>query len=109
MAYKKQAPRRKHVPQRTCIACRQVAGKRALIRLVRVEDGIEVDPTGKKPGRGAYLHPNQGCWNAILEGNRLGSVMRTKLNAKSRAELVEFAKTLPASAEQAESEPESDS
>lgn len=109
MAHKKRTPRRKHVPQRTCIACRQVAGKRALIRLVRVDDGIEVDPTGKKPGRGAYLHPNQVCWNAMFEGNRLGSVMRTKLSAENRAELVEFAKTLPESAEQSGLESESDS
>ena len=104
MAHKKRGTRRKHVPQRTCVACRQVAGKRALIRLVRTENGVEIDVTGKKAGRGAYLHPVQDCWNAMLEGNRLGSAMRTKLSAENRAELAEFVQTLPELAETSESE-----
>jgi predicted RNA-binding protein YlxR (DUF448 family) len=95
VAHKKRGPRRKHVPQRTCIACRQVEGKRALIRLVRTENGIEIDLTGKRSGRGAYLHPVQDCWLAILEGNRLSGAMRTQLSAENRAVLVEFAQTLP--------------
>ena len=104
MAHKKREPRRKHVPQRTCIACRKVAGKRALIRLVRTENGVEVDSTGKMAGRGAYLHPVQSCWQVVLEGNRLGSAMRTRLSAENRAGLVEFSKTLPESAGQLEDE-----
>jgi predicted RNA-binding protein YlxR (DUF448 family) len=95
VAHKKRGPRRKHVPQRTCIACRQVEGKRALIRLVRTEDGVEIDLTGKKSGRGAYLHPVQDCWLAMLEGNRLSSALRAQLSAENRAKLVEFAQTLP--------------
>ena len=35
MAHKRRNQQQKHSPQRTCIACRQVAGKRQLIRLVR--------------------------------------------------------------------------
>jgi predicted RNA-binding protein YlxR (DUF448 family) len=104
VAHKKREPRRKHVPQRTCIACRKVAGKRALIRLVRTENGVEVDSTGKMAGRGAYLHPVQTCWQVVLEGNRLGSAMRTRLSAENRAELFEFSKTLPESAEQLDDE-----
>jgi len=65
---------------------------------VRTNNGVEVDLTGKMPGRGAYLHPIQSCWQAILEGNRLGSAMRTRLSAENQAELVEFAQTLPESA-----------
>ena len=85
----------KHVPQRTCIACRQVAGKRALIRLVRTEQGIVVDQTGKQAGRGAYLHPERACWEMVLKGNRLEQALRTKLSADNRQELLAFAKTLP--------------
>jgi predicted RNA-binding protein YlxR (DUF448 family) len=47
---------------RTCVACRAEAGKRDLIRLVRRQDGrVAVDPTGRAPGRGAYLHHDPGC------------------------------------------------
>ena len=85
----------KHVPQRTCIACRQVAGKRSLIRIVRTEQGVEIDPTGKKAGRGAYLHPNQQCWQAILSGNRLGQALRATISAENRRTLQTFVDTLP--------------
>ncbi|HUW09157.1 MAG TPA: YlxR family protein, partial [Anaerolineae bacterium] len=52
--------RRKRIPQRTCVACRQVQGKRALVRIVRLAGGdVQVDPTGKLAGRGAYLCSNQ--------------------------------------------------
>ena len=55
-------PKRRHEPVRTCVACRQEAGKGALIRLVRGPDGsAAVDPTGRATGRGAYLHRNQEC------------------------------------------------
>ena len=92
----RQGTKPKHVPQRTCIACRQVAGKRSLMRIVRTEQGVEVDATGKKAGRGAYLHPNRQCWQAILTGNRLGQALRTTLTADNRRTLQTFAATLPA-------------
>jgi predicted RNA-binding protein YlxR (DUF448 family) len=93
--------RAKHIPQRTCIACRQVAGKRAFVRVVRTEQGVEIDPTGKKAGRGAYLHPNQPCWQAVLAGNRLGQALRTTVSKEDKAKLLAFMATLsPAPAEQ---------
>jgi predicted RNA-binding protein YlxR (DUF448 family) len=95
----KQQPRTRHVPQRTCIACRRVAGKRALIRLVRTDAGVEVDATGKRAGRGMYLHPNQQCWSAALKGSRIEQALRTKLSAANRQALQVFAATLPASEE----------
>lgn len=90
---------KKHVPQRTCVACRQVQGKRSLIRLVRVqEEGttvVVVDPTGKRGGRGCYLHANQQCWQIGLKSGRIEQALRTKISAGNRAELAEFALTLP--------------
>jgi predicted RNA-binding protein YlxR (DUF448 family) len=49
-------------PVRTCVACRQPAGKGALVRLVRGPAGIvAVDPPARAHGRGAYLHRDPGC------------------------------------------------
>jgi|SRR3954463_9433159 len=97
MAQKGQGAKPKHVPQRTCIACRQVAGKRALLRLVRTEQGVEVDASGKLPGRGAYLHPYQSCWQAVLRGGRIEQALRTRLNEENRQALLAFMATLPES------------
>ena len=50
-------PRARTEPERTCVACRAKGGKRELIRVVRRPDGrVHSDPSGKAPGRGAYLH-----------------------------------------------------
>ena len=56
--------RRKHKPQRMCVACRQSQDKKNLVRLVRTPDGVFVDETGKMPGRGAYLHADPSCWES---------------------------------------------
>jgi hypothetical protein len=81
----------KHLPQRTCIACRQIKEKKALIRLVRAENGVaEIDISGKKPGRGAYLCPNKVCWELVLKKNRLEYALRTKLGDDNRQILIEY-------------------
>jgi predicted RNA-binding protein YlxR (DUF448 family) len=81
----------KHVPQRTCIACRQIKEKKALIRLVRAENGAaEVDISGRKTGRGAYLCPNKVCWELVLKKNRLEYALRTKLSDDNRQILTEY-------------------
>ncbi len=78
---------RKHIPQRTCIACRRVRTKRELIRLVRTSTGgVEVDTTGKKAGRGAYLCPE--CWETGLKGNRLEHALQATLPADSKQQLI---------------------
>jgi hypothetical protein len=50
-------------PQRSCVACRTTAEKRALTRLARDPDGIvRPDPQGRAAGRGAYLCDDPACW-----------------------------------------------
>jgi predicted RNA-binding protein YlxR (DUF448 family) len=80
-----------HLPQRTCIGCQQTREKKALIRLVRAENGVtEVDISGKKPGRGAYLCPNKTCWESALKRNRLEYALRTKLSDDNRQILTDY-------------------
>ncbi len=93
------SPKRpKHVPQRTCIACHQVKPKRELLRIVRTPLGrVEIDPTGKKSGRGAYLCAHRSCWNTALKKKRLEQELETTISEEDRAALEEYATTLPAS------------
>lgn len=91
----KQAKRQKHSPQRTCIACREIAGKRGLVRLVRTVDGVQVDPSGKVGGRGAYLHPSQACWDQALASRRIEQALRTRLSATDREQLHAYMLGLP--------------
>ncbi len=86
-------PRR--VPQRTCIGCREVLSKRSLIRLVRSTDGVVIDLTGKKPGRGAYLHDKRSCWERALKGDLLERALRTTLSEEERERLRAHGTDLP--------------
>ena len=95
---KKTVQRVKHVPQRTCVGCREVLPKRKMIRLVKTSDGVQIDPTGKLAGRGAYLHDRRDCWERGLKG-ALGHALKTSLTEADRARLEEFMNTLPADAE----------
>jgi predicted RNA-binding protein YlxR (DUF448 family) len=83
----------RHVPQRTCVGCREVLPKRSLIRIVRTPEGIIVDPTGKLAGRGAYLHNQQECWEFGLGGS-LANSLRVELTPDDRERLTEFMATL---------------
>lgn len=86
---------RKHIPQRTCVACRKVKAKRELIRLVRISNGsVEVDTSGKKAGRGAYLCQTPECWETGLKSGRLEYTLRTTLDQKNREQLIEYGKDL---------------
>ncbi len=98
--------RARHIPQRTCVGCRRVSPKRALVRIVRLPaGGVEVDPTGKKGGRGAYLCADQTCWEAALERGGLDRALKVALSPEERARLLEYGCTLakeqPGRAEQA--------
>jgi predicted RNA-binding protein YlxR (DUF448 family) len=74
---KASGPRPKHVPVRTCVACRRTDAKRGLFRLVRDADGrVAVDPTGKQAGRGAYLCHDPACWEQALKRRGLERALR---------------------------------
>ncbi len=86
----------KHIPQRTCVGCREVLPKRNLIRLVRTDEGVRVDLSGKLPGRGAYLHDQQSCWIRGMKGT-LAKALRTTLSEQDLAALNAYMETLPKS------------
>jgi uncharacterized protein len=88
-------PRPKHVPQRTCVACRTTGAKRGLVRVVRTASGnVEVDETGKKPGRGAYLCRTKECWNRAIKGKVLEYALKTAITSEDKAALQAYADTL---------------
>jgi uncharacterized protein len=78
----------KHVPQRTCVGCREVNAKRQFVRLVRSAAGqVDVDPTGKAAGRGAYLHDRRACWAHALERKILDQALRMTITETDRDRL----------------------
>nr|WP_133824980.1 YlxR family protein [Actinomycetospora succinea] len=48
---------------RTCIGCRSRASASELLRVVAVDGIADPDPRHRKPGRGAWVHPDPDCLN----------------------------------------------
>ena len=88
--------RPKHIPVRTCVACRRTDAKRGLFRLVRDADGrVAVDPTGKRAGRGAYLCHDPACWEQALKRRGIERALRIEnIQTEDRAALEQIAQTL---------------
>jgi hypothetical protein len=94
---KAQPKKVKHIPMRTCVACRESKPKRELLRVVRTPDGhVLLDALGKKAGRGAYLCAKLSCWENALKRKRLESEFEVPISAEDRAALDAFIATLPA-------------
>ena len=86
--------RPRHVPQRTCVACRETEAKAGLVRLVRTPEGVFVDTSGKQPGRGAYLHAQRSCWERGVR-HSLAAALRTSLGEADVQRLMSFFDALP--------------
>jgi len=75
--------KQKKIPLRKCTGCNEMKPKRELIRVVKLPDklsesgeilekgSVELDFTGKKPGRGAYICNSLDCLNKAIKGRRL--------------------------------------
>jgi predicted RNA-binding protein YlxR (DUF448 family) len=82
----------KHVPQRTCVACRETSAKREFVRIVRSPAGrVEVDEAGKAAGRGAYLCARAACWQSALKKDTLSRALRTTVSSEDREALRAYA------------------
>lgn len=56
------------VPMRKCIGCQEMKNKKDMIRILKTtEDRIEIDATGKKNGRGAYICPSRDCFEKAVK------------------------------------------
>ena len=95
----------KHVPERTCIVCRSARPKRELVRLVYGPDGMaEVDTSGRKPGRGAYICRSPECWHKGVSKGKLEHALRGRINPENRARLIKFGTAIRGDAEAATSQ-----
>lgn len=69
----------KKIPMRMCVACREMRAKKDLIRVVRTEDGLKLDRTGKINGRGAYLCRDAACLSKAIKIRALERTLEAPL------------------------------
>ena len=70
------------IPMRTCVVTKEKLEKKDLIRVVRLKDGtIQVDPTGKLGGRGAYLKKDLAVFAQAQESKILDRLLGVPVDA----------------------------
>ncbi len=68
-------------PERTCMGCNVKKPKKEFIRIVKNKDNeIDIDKTGKMPGRGAYICDNVECLEKLIKSKRLEKVFGIKIS-----------------------------
>lgn len=81
--------KQRKIPQRKCIVCGENKDKNDLIRIVKnKEEGIILDPTGKKNGRGAYICKEEKCINEAKKKRKLEKVFKTEISDNLYEEII---------------------
>ncbi len=84
------AKAKKKIPLRMCVGCRERKDKRELVRVVRSPEGdIDVDTSGKKPGRGAYVCPDKVCLEKAIKSKALERSLSTNISEHVKERLFE--------------------
>lgn len=62
----------KKIPMRKCVGCQEMKSKKEMMRVLKTsEDTFELDATGKKNGRGAYLCFSKECFEKAVKNKGL--------------------------------------
>jgi len=89
--------KKRKIPLRICIGCQEKMPKKELVRVVRSPEGnVELDLTGKKAGRGAYICPREDCFQKAVKGKRLEKNLQQPVSDELIAEISEALKKVPA-------------
>ena len=76
--------KQKKIPMRMCVGCREMKPKKELMRVVRGPDGtVSLDPSGKKPGRGAYVCRSGDCLSRAIRQKQLERQLEAKLSEET--------------------------
>ncbi len=78
--------------ERMCVVCRTHATPDNLIRLVRIDGAVMIDPTGKANGRGAYICKSQNCAELCKKRNSLNRAFKMTVDSNVYDQLLEFVK-----------------
>ena len=84
----------KKIPERMCVVCRTHKDKRDLLRVVfNKEEGLLIDTTGKKNGRGAYICKDSACVDKAEKSGALSRAFKREVDkafyAQIRKEIAE--------------------
>ena len=75
----------KKIPMRRCVACGTSRPKQELIRIVTSGETAEVDASGRKNGRGAYLCKDTACFELAKKKHLITQEIFEELENQNRS------------------------
>ncbi|QGR00119.1 YlxR family protein [Paenibacillus psychroresistens] len=73
--------RQRKIPLRKCVACQEMKPKKQLIRVVRTpQEEIQIDQSGKKAGRGAYLCAQIACFKLAQKSKAFDRALKQNVS-----------------------------
>ncbi len=83
--------KKRKLPLRKCVVSGAMKPKKEMIRIVRSKEGtISMDPSGKMPGRGAYVSIEPEVVQDAWDRKVLDKVLETSLEDSFYAELLAY-------------------
>ena len=81
------------IPMRECIGCRQLKPKKDMLRVIKTQENtVEIDVTGKKNGRGAYVCYSETCLETAYKRKgleRTGTVIKNADTGRNLSQAAE--------------------
>ncbi|CAD5898769.1 RNase P modulator RnpM [Carnobacterium maltaromaticum] len=82
---------KRKVPMRKCVVTNEMKPKKEMIRIVRNKEGVvAIDPTGKMPGRGAYVSIEPTVVQTAWDKHVLDRHLEATINDKFYQELLDY-------------------
>ena len=85
----------KKIPMRQCVGCGEMKAKKELIRIIKTEEEVLLDTTGRKNGRGAYICANPECLKKARKSKGLERSLKASIPDEVYENLEKEMSTLP--------------
>ncbi|MGX6979410.1 RNase P modulator RnpM [Vagococcus elongatus] len=83
--------KQRKVPLRKCVVSGEMKNKKEMIRIVRSKEGeVSIDPSGKMPGRGAYVSIEPEVAKKAQTEDILSRVLNVKISDEFYQELIDY-------------------
>ena len=79
--------KKRKVPVRMCVSCRQGKPKKEMFRIVKTAEGLKLDLTGKADGRGAYICADINCFEKLSKSKAVDRALEDKMSEELYAEV----------------------
>lgn len=84
--------KKKHIPTRMCIACREMRERQKLFKLVKIDTDIVIDHLYKMDGRGTYICKDENCIKLAFAKGMLKRTLKADVDPGLETELLDFIK-----------------